>query len=154
MNISKSKVFKFGLPIALIFVGTLFVFAKLYFPDKSSVIYKYKDKAAVDSADGLFVIFNPFRDKTPEIEAEKFLEVLKNGNCEQLQSNVNIDCERENQYSLKFWQIVDREEKGNHINLHFKAYYYGDENNYYKNIGVTLQKDSNRWKVTNYGLWY
>ena len=154
MYFFKSKIFKFGLPITLIFVGILFVSAKLYFSDKPSVLYKYKDRAAVDPGADPFVIFNPFRDKTPEIEAEKVFESLKNGNCEHIGLNVNIDCEQQNQYKLKSWDLADRIENSDQINLHYKAYYYGDENNYYKNIGVTLQKDSDKWKVSNYGLWY
>lgn len=152
MNFFKSKIFKFGLPLALIFAGTLFVFAKFYLSDKPSVLYKYKDRAAVDPADELFVIFNPFRDKTPEVEAEKVFEMIKNGNCEQISTNVKIDCERENEYKLKSWNLADREETENRINLHYKV--YRREANHYSNVWITLQKASEKWQLIGYEAWY
>ncbi len=153
MNFFNSRIFKFGLPIVLIATGLLFVFAQLYFSGKSSVLYKYKDRAAVDPGSDLFVIFNPFRDKTPEIEAEKAFEILKNGNCEQIESNVKIDCERENQYTLKSWDLADRKENGNQINLHYKVYRQRVVG-HYSNVWIILEKDSDKWKVTSFEAWY
>ncbi len=152
MNLFKSKIFKFGLPVVLIATGLLFVFAQFYFSGKSSVLYKYKDRAAVDPADELYVIFNPFRDKTPEIEAEKVFESLKIGNCEQIEPNVKIDCERENQYKLKSWDLADRVENGDQINLHYKV--YRQSHNHYSNVWINLEKVSDKWKVTSYETWY
>ena len=102
----------------LIFVLTAIVgFAVyLFFNRSTAVLYRYVDRSSVQYS--AFVIFNPFRGREPERQAEVVLQRLKNRNCQQALSLQSLDsarveyqCEREKKYPLESWRLMDR--KGN-----------------------------------------
>jgi hypothetical protein len=154
-SVITKKFFGFCIILAVIFTAG-FIFARNYLSQKPPILYKYKDKAAVDPSSELFVIFNPFRDKTPEVEAENFLEMLREGKCERFKSIIRIDCERENNkdiYALTSWNLINREENDNKIKLHYsvnRASYKGGLGN----VWITLDNESDTWKVADYESWY
>lgn len=156
MSVFNSKKLKFGLLYIFIFIGAIFLIGFKYF-SKPSVLLKYKDRAAVDPGQDLFTVFNPFRDKTPETEADKFLENLKNGNCGQLKYAFQVNCEYENDkenYALQSWNLIDREETDNQVTLHFQGFRISDSQNSYSNIWLTLQNDTGKWTIVDYEVWY
>ena len=127
------------------------------------IIMRYKDSAAVDPGDGLFVIFNPIRDKSSEIVAEALLTSLKKGNCQQIRE-IYLDekykehsehiCDREAKYKLVDWYLVDREDEFSHCRLHFKAQRVSYSNGTYGNVWVSLIQENNKWVITDYESWY
>lgn len=153
MNFFNKKLFKFWLPVLLIFIAVFIVLAQFYLSDKPSVLYKYKDKAAVDPGNSLFVVFNPFRDKTPEFEAENVLEQLREGNCKEIGTDLEIDCDRETTSELMTWNLVDREEQTDRIRLHYAVYRRNNESRY-SNVWITLQNESGSWKARSFEAWY
>lgn len=127
---------------------------------ESSVLFHYKDHAAVDPGDGLYVIFNPFRDREPEKIAASLLELLKTRNCDELRKTNTVvkkvapNCERETSYPIAGWELANREEQANEIKLHFKATRKNYPKHVYGNIWITMKKQDGHWQPETYEAWY
>lgn len=132
----------------------------LLFAQKSSVLVNSKDSVAVDPGDGVFVVFNLFRDREPEEAAAAFLESLKMGHCEELKKTLSDvkaarpNCESESRLQLISWELANREERPDEISLHFKANRKTYPKNVYGNIWITVKKQSNQWQIKAYEVWY
>ena len=80
-----------------------------------------------------YCLMNPFRDKQPEVLAEKVLEDLKNRNTDALlpflreskEDTKNHFLEREKQYKIKYWRIGGRRDSADNISV---TYWVGREN--------------------------
>lgn len=74
-----------------------------------------------------YVIFNPFRDKAPEGEAEQFLTILKEGGCEKAVAGLRIHrdfsdmCERESRYKLENWKLSYRKDSVKTVELYYSV---------------------------------
>jgi hypothetical protein len=124
------------------------------------VLVRLKDPSAVDPADGLLTVFNPFRDRTPERAAETFLRALQVGRCasvmetlpERMQGNT---CDREASYPLLRWRLIDREEEPLEIRLHYKVWRRNYPNDIWGNAWlVTRRGNSQHGVVQRYEAWY
>jgi len=125
-----------------------------------AVLIHFKDPTAIDPGDGLFVVFNPFRDRQPEMIASSFLEVLKKGDCSKVQEflqdkkfAINL-CNDENEHQLVSWEIANREDQVDGITIHFKAKRKGYPENVYGNVWVTVKRQGTKWSIENYLAWY
>ena len=123
----------------------------------SSVLFRHKSKAAVDPADELFVLFNPFRDREPEVAAESLLNQMKRGHCDAALSALPSErssyiCEREKEHKLTGWSLVDRNDEPGTATLHFTA--YRADSPVYGNTWVVLSKQANGWQVSGIESWY
>jgi hypothetical protein len=127
----------------------------------SPVLIRWKDRAAVDPADGLTVIFNPMRNRQPERAATAMLRLLKDGKCEEVVSDTPIDqeyreyiCGKEQMHPLKDWTLVDRTDGSEGSLLHYKAYRADYSPELYGNIWMNVVKQGDNWKLTRYEAWY
>jgi hypothetical protein len=95
------------------------------------------------------VIFNPFRNRGPEIAANEALLSIKNGRCkETLQSADDMGperrahiCEMIGDFGLVAWQLRNRTDNRNQCDL----YYWHDG---YPSLWVMVRKKEGKWKVT------
>jgi hypothetical protein len=93
--------------------AALLLLALFFMP--SPVLIRWKDRAAVDPADGLTVIFNPMRNRQPERAAAAMLRLIKDGKCGEVVSDTPVDqeyreyiCGKEQMHPLTDWTLVDR----------------------------------------------
>lgn len=153
MSIIRSTIFRYVLPALFIAAGTVFFAARAYLTDQPSVLYRHKDSAAVDPADGLFVLWNPFRDRMPEAEADGLLADLKNGVCGKITPELALDCEREAAYPPQTWELADREETATHTRLHYRIY-RKDHDGASSNGWLELQRSDGQWRTVSVEFWY
>lgn len=143
--------------LAAVLVGALIITGVSLYLNPSTVLYRYKVKAAVDPANELFVLLNPFRDKEPEAVAEGLLNELRQGRCETALSalpaeRISYICERERDHNLTGWTLVDRNDEPGTTTLHFKA--YRADSPAYGNTWIVLSKQVNGWQVSGIEAWY
>src|SRR5262245_50101413 len=111
------------------------VFFGLYATRSRSVLWRIEDKGTVD-AWPIYSFFNPFRDRDPELEAERFLKIISAGQCDQalavlrqgLSKQVDRSkeeesdrelCERERSYPLMSWTLVDRRDLPDTVKVYY-----------------------------------
>lgn len=148
--------------IFLILLLAIFVvFGLFLYFTPSAVLYRYKSSTAVDPADGLMVIFNPFRGRHPENTANLFLNSLKDGKCYETLAEIPLEseskvhiCEKESEYPMKNWHLVDSIEEGDQTILHFNAVRKAENSEYYSNTWITLIKHQDKWQVVEFSSWY
>lgn len=88
------------------------------------VVWSFKEKGSPTSEPS-FAVFNPFRERHPEIEAEKILSLLKNGECGRVFAGLerrDADmCERESINGLEDWRLSNREDNGGAVRLYYRV---------------------------------
>lgn len=129
--------------------------AYLYYARATPVLYSYVE-AGDPTKEPAFTIFNPFRDRKPESNAETFLAQLKAGECKRTMTALshtaqfNQDtCEREAQYPLASWRLKNRTDEPHKS----KMYYQVERKNYNGlrgQVWITVEKHGERWQVTSY----
>lgn len=139
-----------GVPVLM--VALLLVLIVL----RSPILVRVPD---LDSTRGypLLVIYNPFRDKAPEIAAQHFLESLRDGRCADSVSSFNrersIDiCAKQSQYPLLDWKLIDLTEEGGSYQLTYKHQSrnaVGDED-----MRVWVKRVEQDWKVDSFTIVY
>ncbi len=118
-----------------------------------SVVWSFKDKGEA-SIEPTFVVFNPFRDKDSESEAEKFLLLLKNGECEKVililerKEKYADMCERESLNKLEDWMLSNRKDNGESVKLYYRLK-RSPATNYSGEMWFDLEKEVGKWKVKN-----
>ncbi|MBK7599429.1 MAG: hypothetical protein IPJ07_13265 [Acidobacteria bacterium] len=114
---------------------------------------RFREPAAVDPNDSLFVIFNPFRDREPEIIAASFLSSLKDDKCEEIRSKFPAiqltadQCEQENTIQIIKWELINRKDQAGEIELHYKVSRIGYPKNVYGNTWI--KERGKRWEMAN-----
>ncbi len=151
--------------IVLAFV--LAVVAWLFLTRSYAVVYRFKEKAAVQYSG--FVILNPFRDKGPEIEAEVVLRSLESGKCkealflpEMTSDRAEYLCEREIISQIRSWSLMDRRDDGNRVEL-----LYLPQRKYLRDtmpkegellpgppITIQTQRSKDGWQAVSYDTYY
>jgi hypothetical protein len=146
--------------LKIILISVVLLIVVLYFIP-SSVLLRFEDKAVIDPAASVFVIFNPMRNRQPEKAAAVFLRLLKGGKCQEAvavlpdKSNYNeYICGKENEHRLTDWELVDRNDESEKTVVHYKAYRVDYSADLYGNIWITVMKQNGGWKVTGYEAWY
>ena len=118
-----------------------------------SVIWSFKESGSVSSIHS-FVIFNPFREKKSEAEAENFLNLLKNEGCEKAVLNLKSErdykdiCEKESLYKLENWELSNRKDTEHSVKLYYRVKrtsYSG----YDGQLWLDIEKASDGWTVTD-----
>jgi len=114
----------------LLIIGIVFLIVSLFYlyvNRENPLLYRSVDSASVEHSG--FIIQNPFRERGPEVEAERILQNLKDGNCKEALTLLAEDanaivhtCEREGFYPIKSWSIMDREDIGNKVVFVYKVY--------------------------------
>jgi hypothetical protein len=128
---------------------------------RPSVLLRLKDPSAVDPGSGLFVIFNPLRDRGPEQCAARFLALLRDGKCEQSigtlrDSSRRLEtlCREESEHRLTHWDMIDMKDESGKMRLHFKVFRASYGENGWGNVWVTVERSEQGWQVSDYEAWY
>jgi len=112
------------------------------------------------------ITMNPFRDRTIERTATKFISEMRDGNCRKLLSQWEHDyrkkradflCTSETQHPLITWNLVEWEDVPPLVILHFKGERYSTpaQDATYKDLfSVTEEKKDEGWTVTKYDSFY
>lgn len=112
------------------------------------------------------ITMNPFRDRTIERTANKFIGEMRDGNCRKLLSQWERDyrkkradflCTSETQHPLITWNLVEWEDAPPLVILHFKGERYSTpaQDATYKDLfSVTEEKKDEGWTVTKYDSFY
>lgn len=123
-----------------------------------SVIWSYSENGEISSTP-TFSIFNPFREKESEAEAERFLNILKNGDCKRAISSLHDQrnhedlCERESRNKLESWKLTHREDSPKTVVLFYRAK-RGSSSIYSGEMQFELTEDTDEWKITDIGFIY
>jgi hypothetical protein len=100
-------------------------------------------------------LFNPFRNRSPERSAQKFLEGLRDGSCsaDEPLCRYAMDGHRVSQ-----WRLSNlREEDGNLAALYYKLTKLGVEESKFRLTGegmVELARTRDGWTVVNYSSYF
>jgi hypothetical protein len=112
------------------------------------------------------ITMNPFRDRTIERTANRFIAEMRDGNCRQLLGQWERDyrkkradflCKSEAQHPLISWNLVEWEDAPPLVILHYKGQRYSDtsqEATYKDLFSVTVEQKDSGWTVTKYDSFY
>ena len=114
-----------------------------------------------ETGDHNYVLFNPFRDRSPERAAAAYLEAMQRGNCvdaERLSTNPDLPneltCEQlQNEYrderNLFVQRLRDRKENGGDVVLYYSNAGVGVEGNW-----VAVRRSGDGWRIVGFNkLW-
>lgn len=144
--------------IVLGFLVLILVLGVFFLRRTRSVLYRFTEIGTVGGGPH-FIIFNPFRDKIPENEAEKFLMLFRK-DCETATLHLKFPatqytglCEKEVSYEEVKWTLSDREDNEQYVKLHYhvKRDTYND---YDGKIWVDVKRIDDEWKVENVAAVY
>jgi hypothetical protein len=109
---------------------------------------------------------NPLRDRSTEKSANKFLQALRDGHCDDVLANWERDyhkkyahyiCDSEAQHPLLSWELAEWEERPPLIILHYRGKREnnpGQSGTYQELFTVTTENKSGEWVVTKYDAMY
>lgn len=123
-----------------------------------SVLWSYSESGEI-SPIPTFAILNPFREKKTETESYKILESIKGGHCNAIVLELGVNdryrslCANFMDDPLEDWKLVFREDKGNTVTLFYQTK-SASEHKFDDSIGVTLQKEDDKWRLTDIGSIY
>jgi hypothetical protein len=112
------------------------------------------------------ITMNPFRDRTIERTANRFIVEMRDGNCLKLLAQWEKDyrkkradflCSSEAQHPLISWNLVQWEDAPPLVILYYKGQRYNgsDHGSTYKDLfSVTEEKKDSGWEVTKYDSFY
>jgi len=112
------------------------------------------------------ITMNPFRDRTIERTANRFISEMRDGNCRKLLAQWERDyrkkradfiCNSETQHPLISWNLVEWEDAPPLVILHYKGQRYSSlsrEATYKDLFSVTEEKKDSGWMVTKYDAFY
>jgi hypothetical protein len=100
------------------------------------------------------VLRNPFRDRSPEDTASRFLEDLRNGRCTVNDAVCGYALKR---HRISDWQLRNRVDRGNHVELYYKLTKYGVREPEYNLTGeglIEVAKASTAWSIVGYSAYF
>lgn len=107
---------------------------------------------------------NPFRDRGPEVAAEKVLIQLRDGDVNVLLPLLSDDSkarilENETKYRIKNWHIGERRGSGNRLDIVYWVERVNYNNvvtgrDYVEEVTFTVVSDPSGWKVDQFGAVY
>jgi hypothetical protein len=151
---------KVAIKVLIVFTVLLIVVAVyLYSVRETPVVYRHVERGGpVDEP--AFAIFNPFRNRGPERQAEAFLRLLKEGHCEQALSVLPVKqeylqelCQREAKSPLLGWRLTNRSDEGNKVRMYYWVKRKG-YNGYQGQLWINLEKRGEDWRATEYECFY
>jgi hypothetical protein len=112
------------------------------------------------------ITMNPFRDRTIERTANRFISEMRDGDCRKLLAQWERDyrrkradfiCNSEAQHPLISWNLVEWEDAPPLVILHYKGQRYStpSQDATYKDLfSVTEEQKGSVWTVTKYDSFY
>jgi hypothetical protein len=148
----KSRVVFFSCIVAVAAIAGMILFR---FP---TVLWRWKEPGSVDPGDGLVVILNPVRDRSPERAAERVLRELRLGSCDHALSFIDAErrtavCRSESSYRPISWNLRDREESGDRVTLHYSVY-RAPLPALPSNTWITVRFKDGVWQAEEFECWY
>lgn len=104
----------------------------------------------------LFSLFNPFRDQSPEKVGDLFFRRLAHGEVAEALSMVATPVhpsvpERETQYPIRDWQLVNRKDAGEAVRLDYRVVRRGDLKYV---LSLELRRQDKTWQIEHYIVYY
>jgi hypothetical protein len=109
---------------------------------------------------------NPLRDRTSEHIADKFIDAMRDGRCNEQLADWEKDyrkkyakfiCDSESQHPLLSWKLVDWEDQPPLRILQYRGKRLntpGQKGSYKELFSVTLENRDGAWEVTKYDAMY
>src|SRR5262245_9953338 len=158
----KKTLIRLSLAIAIL---SAFSAALLYSTRSRPVIFSFSpDPAMVRPRN--YCLLNPFRDKSPEIIAEKHLEALRKDDVESIRPFLHYDqddqeqvhhiLDNEKKYPIRSWRIGERRDRPGETELMFWVTRGGG---YSKDLGeeevrLWIKQSSSGWSLNSYDAIY
>jgi hypothetical protein len=155
----KKTLTRLSLSIAIL---SAFLAALLYYTRSRPVIFSFSpDPDMVRPRN--YCLLNPFRDKSPEIIAEKHLEALRKGDVESIRPFLHYAQEKSHQildnekkWPIQSWRIGERRDRPGETELMFWVTRGGG---YSKDFGeeevlLWLKQSSSGWSLNSYSAIY
>lgn len=140
----------------IILFGIILGISLILLISRSPVIVRVPKPHSV-RGEPFLVVFNPFRNKQPEIVAEVFLESLKNGRC--LESTVSFGsekstqiCRKQAEYPLQEWKLTDMTKENETIWVTYK--HTSKNSNGSEEMMVRVDKIEQNWKIVDFIIGY
>ena len=146
--------------IVLIFVLSVVVFF-LFLPTRPCLI-RIEEPGSILVGILLFVA-NPLRDKAPEYHAQQLLSLFQQGRCldavrfaggdvEGLdKERIETFCQGQGRRKVVAWVLFDRVDTSDHgTTLQYQGQAVGEPEPSFEFISVTLRKEGNGWRITNW----
>jgi predicted SnoaL-like aldol condensation-catalyzing enzyme len=152
--------FGFAALLVLVFLGYLY-----WMSNQGPVLSRSEERDPLTQMP-VSITMNPFRDRTIEHTANKFIGEMREGNCRTLLNQWEKDyrkkradfiCNSETQHPLISWNLVEWEDAPPLIILHYKGKRYSTpaQDATYKDLfSVTEEKKDEGWVVTKYDSFY
>ncbi len=143
--------------LAIIVAASVAAAASLH--DARPVLFRIPFKINQLTGDHNYVLFNPFRDRSPERAATEYLDAMRRGNCADA-AKVSTNIVLPNQFTCEQMQV----EYPNNRDLFVQRFRDRTENQsdvllYYSNTGyegnwVAVRRFSDRWRVVGFNkIW-
>jgi hypothetical protein len=109
-----------------------------------------------------YCLLNPFRDKSPEIIAEKYLKSLRDGDVESIlpfihgQEDVPRIIDSEKKWPIRSWRIGERRERPGETELMFwvtrgRGY---SKDGYEEEVRLWIRQSGSGWSLNSYNAIY
>ena len=97
-------------------------------------------------------IWNPFRDRQPEVVADNFLSRLRTNECA---GNDEICRSSLESHRVSAWRLSYREDAGDTASLYYKLTKYGDKTPFGASVGaIAVRKTPTGWRVIGYDSYF
>jgi len=149
-----------GLLLLLIFFSGL-----IWLSHQGPVLSRSQERDPLSNVP-ISITMNPFRDRTSEHIAAKFIRGMQNGGCRQLLAQWERDyrrqyaafiCNSEAQHPLLSWKLVEWEDAPPLRILHYRGQRSngaGQSGTYKELFSLTLEDQDGAWEVTKYDAMY
>src|SRR5262245_2145673 len=157
----KKTLIRLSLAIAIL---SAFSAALLYSTRSRPVIFSFSpDPDMVRPRN--YCLLNPFRDKSPEIIAEKHLEALRRGDVESIrpflhydqddQEHVHHILDNEKKWPIRSWRIGERQDRPGETELMFWVIRGGDYSKYgEEEVRLWIKQSGSGWSLNSYNAIY
>lgn len=149
-----------GALLLLIFFGYL-----LYLSDHGPVLSRSEERDPLSNVPNS-ISLNPFRDRSSEHAAAKYLRTIRDGNCQAQLADLEKDyrkkyagfiCQSEAEHPLISWKLADWDDEPPIRVLEYRGKRYSDlsrKSTYEELFSVTLEQKGGSWVVTKYDAMY
>jgi hypothetical protein len=155
----KKALIRLSLSIAIL---SAFLAALLYSTRSRPVIFSFSpDPATLRPRN--YCLLNPFRDKSPEIIAEKHLEALRRGDVESIRPFLDYDQERihhildnEKKWPIRSWRIGERRDRPGETELMLWVTRGGDysKDGIEESVHLWIKQSGAGWSLNTYNAIY
>jgi hypothetical protein len=149
-----------GIALLLIFFGYL-----IWLDHQGPVLARSEDQDPLSGVPTSISLY-PLRDRTSERIASKYLDAIRDGQCQQVLAQWEKDyrkkyarfiCESEATHPLVSWKLVDWEDTPPLRILHYRGKRRNNSDGpatYKELFSITLENKNGSWEVTKYDAMY